>query len=86
MTRISYCKSPNNPNIEFSNLMMTKDALVVFIEINFESSTVLIKDIEEGKPLVEFIFESGEEAKKKARTEIINLGVNINQEIREKGD
>lgn len=86
MTRISYCKSPNNPNIEFSNLMMTKDAVVIFIEINFESSMVAIKDIEEGQPLIEFIFESEEEAKKKARTEIINLGVDINQEIREKGD
>lgn len=84
MTRISYMISPTNEFIEFSNLMMTKDAVVIFIEIDFYNSRVSIKDIEEGKSIIEFDFESVEEAKKKARNEVINLGVDINQEIREK--
>jgi hypothetical protein len=86
MTRISYTSSPTNEFIEFSNLMMTKDAVVIFIEINYETSKVIVKDIEEGKPILEFDFSSIDEAKKKARAEVINLGVDINQEIREKGD
>lgn len=86
MTRISYTSSPTNEFVEFSNLMMTKEAVVIFIEINFETSKVSIKDIEEGKPILEFNFSSVDEAKKKARLEVINLGVDINQEIREKGD
>jgi uncharacterized protein with HEPN domain len=86
MTRISYTSSPTNEFIEFSNLMMTKDAVVIFIEINYETSKVIVKDIEEGKPILEFHFSSIDEAKKKARAEVINLGVYINQEIREKGD
>jgi hypothetical protein len=65
---------------------MTKDAVVIFIEINYETSKVIVKDIEEGKPILEFDFSSIDEAKKKARAEVINLGVDINQEIREKGD
>lgn len=84
MTRISYTLSPTNEFIEFSNLMMTKEATVIFIEINFETSKVIIKDIEEGKPILEFSFLSIDEAKKKARLEVINLGVDINQEVREK--
>lgn len=83
MTRISYTSSPTNEFIEFSNLMMTKEAVVIFIEINFETSKVSIKDIEEGKAILEFDFISVDEAKKKARLEVINLGVDINQEIRE---
>ncbi len=86
MTRISYTSSPTNEFIEFSNLMMTKDAVVIFIEINYETSKVTVKDIEEGKPILEFNFFSIDEAKKKARAEVINLGVDINQEIRDKGE
>jgi uncharacterized protein with HEPN domain len=86
MTRISYTSSPTNEFIEFSNLMMTKDAVVIFIEINYETSKVIVKDIEEGKPILEFDFSSIDEAKKKARAEVINLGVDINQEIRDKGE
>jgi hypothetical protein len=84
MTRISYTPSPTNSSVEFSNLMMTKDAVVIFIEIDIDNSKVQIKDIEEGKSIVEFEFTSIEDAKKRARKEVIDLGVLVNREIREK--
>lgn len=86
MTRISYTTSPTNNSIEFSNLMMTKDAVVIFIEIDIDNSVLYIKDIEEGKSIIEFNYSSIDEAKKRARKEVIQLGVDINQEIREKED
>jgi hypothetical protein len=84
MTRISYLKSPTDEMIEYSNLLITNTAVVIFIEIDINNSVVNIKDIEEGKIISSFGFISLDEAKKKARNEVIKLGVSINQEIREK--
>jgi pimeloyl-CoA synthetase len=86
MTRISYCKSFVDDHIEFSNLMMTKDGDVIFIEIDFNSSTLKIKNLDEGQEISIIEFSSSEDAKKKARAIVIEMGVLLNEEVREKGD
>jgi len=81
MTRISY--SEPDETKEVSNLMMTKQGEVIFIEINLQDFKCHVKNIE-GSMLKSFEFKSIDEAKKKARLSVIELGVIINDEVREK--
>ncbi len=86
MTRISYAKDKFDQNIEYSNVMVTKNGDIIFIEVNFNEFKIKIKDLEEGIIIESIDFSSEEEAKRKARDKVIELGVSINQEIRQKED
>lgn len=86
MTRISYAKDKFDQNIEYSNVMVTKNGDIIFIEVNFNEFKIKIKDLEEGIIIESIDFSSEEEAKRKARDKAIELGVSINQEIRQKED
>jgi pimeloyl-CoA synthetase len=81
MTRISY--QDNGKGCEISNLMMTNTGKVVFIEINLQDFKCNVKDIE-GSILTSFEFKSIEDGKREARDKIVELGVLMNEEIREK--
>lgn len=84
MTRISYAKDKHNENIEYSNVMITNKGEVIFIEVNLDELKVKIKDIEEGIVIESIEFNSIEEARQKARDKVVELGVQLNQEIRQK--
>jgi hypothetical protein len=82
VTRISYQKLKDN--VEVSNLMLTKDGKVIFVEIYIHPKFLyLIKDIE-GECLVKTECESVDEAKRSAREKCLELGVLFNEEIRRK--
>jgi hypothetical protein len=80
MTRISYS---HLDNMEVSNLMMTNSGKVIFVEIEIESGIIKIKEIE-GECLFTAQSEDLDKAKRIARDKCIELGVFINDEIREK--
>ena len=86
MTRISYKKDNVKQHIEYSNLMVTKNGDMLFIEFDSDEFKAHIKDIDEGKIVETVIFKSIDEGRKKVRSKMIDLGVMINEEIREKED
>lgn len=86
MTRISYKKDNIKDYIEYSNLMVTTNGDMLFIEFNTDEFKAYIKDIDEGKIVETVEFKSIDEGRKKVRSRIIDLGVMINDEIRDKED
>ena len=83
MTRITYEK--RNDTLEVSNLMMTKEGQIIFVEIDFNQDQMYIKDIE-GECLFSCEFTDADEVKRQAREKCIEIGVYINTEIRSKDE
>lgn len=81
MTRITYGKLKDG--LEVSNLMMTKEGRIIFVEIDINNGIMSIKNIE-GDSLFHHAFEDLEKIKRTAREECIKFGVFINEELREK--
>ena len=83
MTRITY--HTLKENVEVSNLMLTKDGKMIFVELCIYPCFYVIKDIE-GECLANVLAGSVEEAKRSAREKCIELGVLMNQEVRSKDE